>query len=1545
MANKDVIKVLRILVEEKGLKAVTRGLESLNNESGKTSKSANKLKRNLEGVAKGGLSSGKAFARTAQGMGGLVQAYATVAANVFALSSAFLVLQRNADLQIMQKAAEDLSNSIGINFGRVAMAMKDVTKGALSMSEAMQSANLGIVSGLTASQVGELSEVAAKAAQATGRDAGSSVQRLIQAVAKGEPELADELGIIIRVQKAVDDYAAAHNKAATELTTFERQQAIANQAIERGNKAFKDVEIRENPYTQLLASVKDLGVEIIALISGPIASFATFLKDNLGILLVAIFALSKSIAKRALPDLLQFGAEWQKEVNKMTVAATESANRQIKAVNDIKNSYGFLLRSRKSVAKELRKFPIDALDPRTAAARALNRGAGNDDLLKAFATTFKSRKYVGAIEGLMDDLDDVTKKRISFLGKTISRETGRAIIASLLKLDSGLNKGIRQAIDNRKDIITGGYKGLVAATKATVAQVGAYWQSARAGLFGGIAAGFNTEFGKINVTAKATAQQVYGQLIAKNELFNRSLAKTLAYFTAIGVRVGGVASAVGGFALKMVNVVAIVTVVVTLFKQMLEWIGLTNAKSRELLEINKEMLTTSEKMEKRLAKINKYNLDVLGSATDITRKFTALADITSEIAENIDKLREANREFKNIGFFDKLFNFDFSDNRAENAAKQVANAAKAAGKEFRVQIGGSVIDSTMSLQKMQDVINKAPDKESFIDKLLGKLANFNQENATAIRNFQKLSANVEQFIETDTQRRTDSITEALGSSSVSRQLASLISLSKDFKTVREDIAGGGLTSNEQIQKERQVVATYNKLIQGLGEATAKAYGLTEIKKFADVQGQTANLQRVINTLNEQHTAEITNQTKIEENAIRLRNQRVKVQQQENGAAKALRLVEREALDLQQKKVQIQINAQNRLLAESKGSLSEVERAGISERINQLEAKKKSILNEENEILNDIKANIQDITAKNVENLQNAELELEVYKQSAAEAKILYDQGRITRYTQSVQQQLAYTKEIELLDAELLVIESKLLAAAASKVDKLDLQKEKQENLIKQSEILAKVEQENKKLNDDVLKNITKRTELESNHYKIISKSDTLYDNATRENAKLLEITKERELYLLRLAEIENSNLDPIVKAAQKEQERLKYLEAQLQLERERINLALKNSSFSSGKGQKAIGDKFAMMADDFSKKIKSSAELFVDTVTAGMDGAIDAFGDALLNGFEGGLKETFKNMGKAIVDGMNEVIVDQVKNQLKTLGRGILAEVFKGTPFGKSLQGSGDPVLDEARTHTGLLTQIANNTSTTGLASGGKCSCMPSGFEENLPDIQGAAEGVKDETTFIGKILGKGRDMFTFSFDAIKTILQKGANAIGNALATLSAALSSGSGGGGIFSTILDSIVGGIVGSVGGGIGLTSTGAGNTFSTSDGMLIDLNFNAKGGIMSKFGQMPLNTYSSGGIATSPQAAIFGEGSMPEAYVPLPDGRSIPVTITNGQGMGGGTVNQVNVTVNYEEGGASTQSSDGGGAQGAEGVREFSNLIAAKVREELINQSRPGGLLSR
>jgi hypothetical protein len=59
----------------------------------------------------------------------------------------------------------------------------------------------------------------------------------------------------------------------------------------------------------------------------------------------------------------------------------------------------------------------------------------------------------------------------------------------------------------------------------------------------------------------------------------------------------------------------------------------------------------------------------------------------------------------------------------------------------------------------------------------------------------------------------------------------------------------------------------------------------------------------------------------------------------------------------------------------------------------------------------------------------------------------------------------------------------------------------------------------------------------------------------------------------------------------------------------------------------------------------------------------------------------------------------------------------------------------------------------------------------------------------------------------------------------------------------------------------------------------------GGVMTSRGPLPLHRYAGGGVANSPQLALFGEGRGPEAFVPLKDGRTIPVSLEGGGGKGG------------------------------------------------------------
>lgn len=113
--------------------------------------------------------------------------------------------------------------------------------------------------------------------------------------------------------------------------------------------------------------------------------------------------------------------------------------------------------------------------------------------------------------------------------------------------------------------------------------------------------------------------------------------------------------------------------------------------------------------------------------------------------------------------------------------------------------------------------------------------------------------------------------------------------------------------------------------------------------------------------------------------------------------------------------------------------------------------------------------------------------------------------------------------------------------------------------------------------------------------------------------------------------------------------------------------------------------------------------------------------------------------------------------------------------------------------------------------------------------------------------------------------------------------------------------------------------------------------ANGGIMTSNGPLPLKTYSGGGIANSPQVAIFGEGRQNEAFVPLPDGRSIPVTLS-GAGGGGG-----NVEIHIHE--ASGTKSNITQSKSSSGGTRIDVMIQRTAKEAILSDLFSGGEIAQ
>lgn len=302
-----------VKVDDKGTTKKV-GLESKKAAKGlnDTSKSARNADRNLKGAAQSSSNTTKNFSKMAQGTGGLVAAYATLAAQVFAVTAAFQFLRGAGDLAVLQAGQQAYASATGTAMRTLANDIIAATDAQITFQDASQAAAIGVAAGLSPDQLNRLGKAAKDASAVLGRDVTDSFNRLVRGVTKAEPELLDELGIILRLKDASEEYARALGKDASALTTFEKSQAVANnvltQAEEKYGRILAITGVASNKYAKLAKAFDDLIIkvkEFAEKAAGPLAKLLTDTPELIGLALAGFLG---PVLKAALPGLSNLGA-------------------------------------------------------------------------------------------------------------------------------------------------------------------------------------------------------------------------------------------------------------------------------------------------------------------------------------------------------------------------------------------------------------------------------------------------------------------------------------------------------------------------------------------------------------------------------------------------------------------------------------------------------------------------------------------------------------------------------------------------------------------------------------------------------------------------------------------------------------------------------------------------------------------------------------------------------------------------------------------------------------------------------------------------------------------------------------------------------------------------------------------------------------------------------------------------------------------------------------------------------------------------------------
>ena len=300
-------------------------LDSVDNANKNTGKSTGQLDRNLKGTAKATSNTTKEFAKMSQGMGGLVAVYAQIAAASFAVSAAFLFLKDSMDTRNLIEGQKAFGAVTGVAYQTLTKDIRGATDGMLSFRDAAQAAAIGTAAGLSRGQLEDLGAAAKNVSFALGRDLTDSFNRLVRGVTKAEPELLDELGIILRLDPALKAYSVAIGKNVKDLNQFEKSQAIANDVLTQAEQKFGAIAKIMDPNAAALAqfqqSFTDLMNSFKEGLANSLIPVFSFLKDNTASLIGALGLVALPIIKQILPNFDAMG----KAANKAYAKASKAA--------------------------------------------------------------------------------------------------------------------------------------------------------------------------------------------------------------------------------------------------------------------------------------------------------------------------------------------------------------------------------------------------------------------------------------------------------------------------------------------------------------------------------------------------------------------------------------------------------------------------------------------------------------------------------------------------------------------------------------------------------------------------------------------------------------------------------------------------------------------------------------------------------------------------------------------------------------------------------------------------------------------------------------------------------------------------------------------------------------------------------------------------------------------------------------------------------------------------------------------------------------------
>lgn len=231
-------------------RGIVKGIQEMNssfNQSGKRFfQTTQKFKSGVDGIGRSTSGLNNKLAKTAANFSLLAKGGIAAAAAVGTLGTAFLALRsalRTAEIgaafKVQARAFANLVANQGVQAEQLVRQLQNASKGTLDTLALITTASRALLLRIPANRLVELMDVARKASKAMGTTVAGAFSDISLGIGRQSRLILDNLGIIVRVQVAYDNYARKIGTTANALTDFEKSQAFLNEALEQGKEKFE----------------------------------------------------------------------------------------------------------------------------------------------------------------------------------------------------------------------------------------------------------------------------------------------------------------------------------------------------------------------------------------------------------------------------------------------------------------------------------------------------------------------------------------------------------------------------------------------------------------------------------------------------------------------------------------------------------------------------------------------------------------------------------------------------------------------------------------------------------------------------------------------------------------------------------------------------------------------------------------------------------------------------------------------------------------------------------------------------------------------------------------------------------------------------------------------------------------------------------------------------------------------------------------------------------------------------------------------------------